>query len=180
MYCPSVTQTLNIWANFDHVPEDVLQAAADRGTLVHEICTRLALGIPYFPLTNAHRAVQGYIDSFRRWQDKVVQDVLMVQRRLVDPAYAYHGELDLLVQAKHGEILLVDLKSPVAKSKTWRLQLAAYDRLLQSVEGIKADRIGSLRLDCDGKTPKMDYYERSNNDLAVFLSALNVHRFFNS
>jgi hypothetical protein len=26
----------------------------------------------------------------------------------------------------------------------------------------------------------MDYYERSNNDLAVFLSALNVHRFFNS
>jgi hypothetical protein len=180
MIYPSVTQVLQLYADFSAVKPDVLQAAAERGTIVHDACFGIVLGLPFTPITAEGRAVVGYVNSFRRWFDAVVDDVIFRERRIIDNEHGFHGEPDLLVKAKHGEIMLIDIKTPITKSKGWRLQLAAYSRLC-TLAGYAVDRIGSLRLSPEGKTPKVDWYEGNRlQDFAVFLSALNVYRFFYS
>lgn len=177
IYFPSVTEALSPWADFSHVPPAVLQAAADRGTAVHNACAAYASGLPVLGL--APEAAP-YFASFRRWFDHVVDEILLCEERLTDDVFGYHGEPDILVKSKHQEIILVDLKTPVTKTKTWRIQLAAYKNLVEKNKGVTVDRVGSLRLSPEGETPKMDYYEYQAQDFNIFLSALNTYRFFRS
>lgn len=153
----------------------MLQAAAERGTAVHEACAMHAQGMWSFVTPPA---IVGYVDSFRRWFDKIVGEVLLVEERLFDEANGYCGQIDLLVSTKGGELWLVDLKSPVTLSKSWRVQIASYKNLVE-INGHKLDRAGSLRLRKDGGIPAMDWYEGSAaQDFNIFLSALNCFRFF--
>ena len=176
MIYPSVTQVLDPWSDFSHIPPAVLEAACARGTLVHDISANIARGLM---VMNTPPEAEGYVTSFRRWFDFMVDDVLLVETRLVDPDFGYHGEPDLIIKAKHGEIILVDNKTPVQLLVSWRLQLAGY-RNLATKEGITPDRVGSLRLDPDAGIAKMKYYENSLTDFNYFLQALNLWRLFNT
>jgi len=169
-----VTQIISPYVDFSHVPPDRLALASERGTRVHTACAAHAQGLFMLGLPPD---ITGYVDSFRRWFDHVVDHVILVEERLADDAMGYHGQPDILVAAKHGETLLVDYKTPVAKSKSWRLQMAAYKRLCE-LAGYAPDRCGSLRLSPEGKTPAMQWYENSAQDITLFLQALNLWRFF--
>lgn len=172
---PSVTEVLSPWADFSHIPPDRLEAAAERGTAVHNACFAYAAGLPTVGL---RADVEPYVISFRRWFDRVVDRVILCEERITDDRHGYHGEPDLLIAAKHAENILIDAKTPVTKIKTWRVQLAAYKNLCENYTSLPIDRVGSLRLSPDGKTPKMDYYDYQAQDFNVFLSALNAYRFF--
>jgi len=178
-YLPTVTEAIGPWVDFSKIPLGVLQAAADRGTAVHEACANIAQGIPVIGISVE---CAGYVDSFRGWFDMIVEEVLLVEERLFDEASGYCGQIDLLVKTKQGEIWLVDLKSPVTLSKSWRVQLAAYQHLclLQPEINKKGiNRCGSLRLRKDGGIPAMDWFERSAaQDFNIFLSCLNCYRYF--
>ncbi len=178
MIYPSVTKILQPYADFSMIKPDVLQAASERGTAVHDACFAYATGIPSFGMDDS---VKGYFESFRTWFDKMVSEVLLCEERIIDDALGFHGEPDLVVKAKNGETLLIDIKTPVTKSKSWRLQMAGYAHLIRRIKDIPINRIGSLRLSPDGGTPKMDWYDGSRDqDFNVFMSALNVYRYFNS
>jgi RecB family exonuclease len=123
---------------------------------------------------------QGYVDSFRRWFDMVVDTVILTEERLMDMDFSYHGQIDLLVRSKEGTVDLVDLKTPAAAQKSWKVQLAGYRHLLAISEYPTPDRAGSLRLDKDGRVPRMEWYQNNAQDLCIFTSALNCYRFFNS
>ena len=176
---PSVTVVIGTvfkhWFNFDRVPEDVLEAAKIRGTDVHAICANIALGFP--PLT-VPSEYQGYIDSFMRWRDLMVDEFLLVEERLVDPDLGYHGMPDLIIRSRQGEIILPDLKTPAALMPTWKWQIPAYDHLAARNLGFMIDRCGSLRLKADGGAASMKYYEDRDRrrNFTVFLSALNVYK----
>ena len=172
---PTTTEVIAPWTDFSKIPPDVLQRAADRGTDVHAACTTFAKGLPVMGLPVELR---GYFDSYRRWFEQIVQEVILVEERLFDEANGYCGQIDLLVKTKQGEVVLVDLKTPIALSKSWKLQIASYRHLLE-MNGYHPDRCGSLRLSPDGKIPKMDFYEGSAaQDFNIFLHALNCYRFF--
>ncbi len=176
MNWPSVTQALSPFADFSHVPADRLEYAAARGTKVHEICARVALGeyvIDLDPETS------GYTSSFMAWWGRCVAEAILVEERLVDEALGFHGQLDLVVRLKHGENALVDLKTPVTNQRSWKLQIAAYRHLCE-LAGHKIDKAGTLQLSPDGKTARMRWAEDSAKDFNVFLSALNCYRYFNS
>lgn len=176
---PSVTEVISLYADYSKISPVVLDAACERGTKVHEICAMIARGEFVVGIDPAY---QGYIDSFRRWYDAVVDVLIFAEERLADMQFGFHGQPDLLVKSKYGEILMVDLKTTAAKSKVWRLQLAAYSHLVTlAYPDTGPFRAGSLRLSPVGKTPKMDWYDGSGaTDLNVFVSALNVFRYFNS
>ena len=174
---PTVTEIINPWVDFSKISPNTLQAAADRGTAVHEACAMHVQGIWSF--VNPPEIV-GYVDSFRRWYDKMVVEAILVEERMFDKASGYCGQLDLVVKIYGGEIWLVDIKTPAVLSKSWRVQIASYKNLCE-ISGIKVDRCGSLRLRKDGKIPSMDWYEGSTlQDFNIFLAALNCYRFFNS
>jgi hypothetical protein len=178
MIYPSVTKVLSPYVDFSMIRDDVLKAAGERGTAAHNACFAYAAGLPSFGMPDE---VKGYFESFKRWFDSAVAEVLFIEERMIDDRFGFHGEPDILVKSKGGEVLLPDLKTPLAKSKSWRLQMAGYNRLIEISDYPNPDRIGSLRLSPEGKTPHMDWYEGNRAaDFNVFLSCLNAYRFFNS
>jgi hypothetical protein len=177
MIPPSVTQILSPYSDFSRIPRAVLDAAAVRGTAVHDVCATIARGLPI--IGQIEPEIIGYVNSFQRWFDLIVDEVLLVEERLIDNEFGYHGEPDLIIKAKHGEVILVDNKTPVQLLKTWRLQCSGYYNLAAK-NIIKPDRTGSLRLSKDGKAAKMEYYDNSAADFVLFLQALNLYRFFNT
>ena len=175
-YLPTVTECIAPWLDFSKIRPDVLQAAADRGTEAHRVCLDLyAKGLPVIGIG---AEVEGYFQSFRLWFDSTVDEVILCEERLFDEATGYCGQIDLLAHTKQNETVMVDLKTPLSLSRSWSVQLASYLNLLKK-NNYTANRIGSLRLNRDGKTPRMDFYEGSaDRDFSIFLSALNCFRYF--
>ena len=174
---PSVTEILGPYSDFSHIPAKRLEAAASRGTAVHDACANIARGLMVMNITEE---IKGYVESYRRWFDFMADEVLLIEERLVDTALLYHGEPDLLIKAKHGEIILIDNKTPVQLQTTWKLQLAGYRNLVVVNKNIIPDKVGSLRLHPDGGIAKLDYYENSLQDFNYFLQALNLYRLFHT
>ncbi len=86
-YLPTVTEVIEPWVDFSRIPAAKLQAAQERGTAVHEVCTLYARGI--WPAVAPEYA--GYFDSFRRWYDKVVDELILAEERLFSEAHGYCG-----------------------------------------------------------------------------------------
>lgn len=179
----SVTEVLQPWADFSHVPPERLFMASERGTAVHDACLmKTARGIPAIGIDEE---CAGYVESFQKWFDHFVDRVFFTEERLVDVNLGISGQIDLFCKAKDGTYPIIDLKTPVTKNKSWRLQLAGYRRLvIQDHPSIPEWLIktGSLRLDPKGKAPKMDWYKQDTylRDLNYLLQALNLYRYFHS
>lgn len=173
MNYPRVTSIISPWSGLDKIREDVLQHAAERGTKTHEYCNRIANGEFVMSIDED---IRGYVQSFRKWFDTQVDEVLLSEKRLNDEQWGYSGQIDLLVRLKEGIVTLVDLKTPATSYPTWKMQIAAYRNLLQK-EGVLPERTGSLQLHPEGRTPRMKWYEDSATDFNAFLSALNVYNY---
>ena len=169
----SVTQALSpYFKQLEKIRPDILENAAARGTEVHVKCALIAQNLyPCYEVSG----IEGYVISFRLWFESQVTEVLAVERRFEHAAFGFFGHPDLVVKMKEGHTALIDLKTPATLSKLWRSQISAYKFLVrEQYPDVKS--IGSLRLNPDGKTPKMDWYETDHKDFAVFLSALNAYR----
>ena len=174
MNWPSVTEILSPWTDFSRIPEAVLQHAADRGTAVHEMCARPARG-EYVIDVNPETA--GYTASFMMWWDRCAAEALLIEERLIDEAFGFHGQPDLIVRLNHGEVALIDIKTPVTNQKSWKVQIAAYRHLCE-LAGHKIEKAGTLQLSPEGKVARMRWADDSAMDFNVFLSALNCYRYF--
>lgn len=175
MRYPSVTQIISPWADFSMIKPEVLERATARGTQVHQICSAIALGlwVPSVP-----EECQGYVDSFKRWFE-LVEEVIICEKELINTDLGFKGHPDIVVRYK-GEkhVRVVDLKTPLANQKIWRVQIAAYNNLVESCERSDIDKSGTLRLSPDGKLPIYNQYRNLLEDFNIFLSAFNCWRFF--
>ena len=170
---PRVTQVLSPFIDFSMVKPDVLEAASDRGTRVHAFCLAQAAGI-YSGLVDED--CKGYVASFLRWFDLMVDKVLAVEVELTSP-FGFVGHADLIVRLKDGRVALIDLKTPVAGSKTWKAQISAY--LNEAAKPpYHAEIAGTLQLNSNGRTPKMAWLEDDGMAFQAFLGSLNAFRYF--
>lgn len=174
---PSVTTVLSPFADFSRVRPEVLEHAAQRGTKVHALCEAYAQGL-WIPRIDEECA--GYFDSFKRWFDATVVEVLAQEVELVDEQKGYMGHPDMICRIKgDNDAVMIDLKTPAAQSPAWRLQLAAYWRL-GTLAGYPITRSGSLRLKKDGSRAIFNEYTGSHaHDLNVFLNCLAAWKYFN-
>lgn len=174
----SVTTVLGPFAGFGHINPDVLEHAARRGTRVHTGALCYALNLPCFILEEEDL---GYFESFRNWFDDNVDEVLAVEKLMVDEELGFFGHVDLAAMV-WGHVTVVDYKTPSVESPLWKAQLAAYRHL--AVRSLKVDnedcRCMSLLLRKDGSPAKGIPYQDSESDFAAFLSALNAYRYFKS
>lgn len=178
---PSVTEVLSPYSGYDQIPPWHLEKAAERGTIVHAHCAAIALG-QWAPSPKEEYA--GYVQSARLWFDAFVDEVLFVEEELVDSELCYCGHPDLIVRShKLGGVILPDYKTPVnVHRKIWGAQLAGYENLAKKDPRFDLppiDRLGSLRLDKEGKLAKFDEFtENKIACWAAFYGALIAHRFF--
>jgi len=177
---PSVTRVLSPWNNFSNVHPDILEQACLRGTITHSYVEKIIKGqlTAELALMFVPNEYKGYVESFLKWHD-LVDEVLMCEKELVCFKNRFIGHPDLVCRMKNGTLTVIDFKTAKAKSKVWRLQLRAYNYLVETELGNPPDRSGTLRLSPKGKTPIFDYYDNSYTDLAIFFSALNVWRYIN-
>lgn len=171
---PSVTQVLSPFTDFSRVRPDVLEAACERGTAVHQALAAHALGLYAPPLPAEY---QGRFDSGRRWFDAMVDGVLSVEEEYISERHGYVGHPDLVCGLKQSSVAVIDYKTPLTTSKTWAVQLAGYRELLRE-NGIAVERCGVVMLDPDGGMARFVEYTSGQNDWAVFLSALNCWKYF--
>lgn len=76
-------------------------------------------------------AWQGYVDSILRWCDANIKEVIEGEVRYVDDLYKYTGKLDLVALLIDDRLGLLDFKTSVAASKTWKLQTGGYKLLYE-------------------------------------------------
>ncbi len=172
----SVTTALSPFNDFSAVPPAVLEEAKVRGSMAHNLFASHALGlwIPSVPDNCI-----GFFDSFKRWFDSTVDEVIAVERRIVHPVYHFTGQLDLLciIRGDSG-LMLLDHKTPLALYKSWRLQVSAYKKLAD-LEYPNITRTGSLRLSREGKRAKLEEYSGTvERDFAIYLNCLTAVNFF--
>lgn len=173
---PSVTEILSPYVSFSRVPPAVLQAACERGTLVHEaVAALLRDEFPVIP-----DGIAGYIESFDRWRDAMITDVLLVEERLSDPVLRYTGQIDTVARLKGDDCwTVIDWKTAVTGSPAWAVQTAAYRELVinQYELGMPILRRMSVRLRKDGGKAVVTEYN-SPSDIAIFRGMLNSHHYF--
>jgi len=176
MNLPSVTQILQPYQDFSKVSPDTLLYASERGRKVHGVCGAIALNLPF--LDDMPGDHQGYIESFKKWFHSQVREVIGVEIE-VTSRHGYTGHIDLIVRLKNNSICIIDMKTPLAGSLTWKAQIAAYKRAYCGFHG-SADCAGTLQLSPHGKTPKMTWLDEKEENQAflAFLGALNAQLYF--
>lgn len=164
-----VTDILFPFSGLKNIDPVILQNAADRGTLVHEICTGIMENLGCFH-ENIDEKIIGYVNSFLTWSEK---DFIKRPDRFYCDKLMLTGECDGIY--KDGDdLVLFDLKTSANESKTWRLQGSAYTYLAKEC-GIDIKRIEFIKLSKEGKPPKIYCYEY---DFEMFMKCYDVYKYF--
>lgn len=95
--------------------------AGARGTWVHEVCARIALGRPVTALEGENP----YVVAFREWWAQVQPATAIVERMGINEEIGYGGTLDLIARID-GRNWLIDLKTSKGVYPGTAGQLAAY------------------------------------------------------
>ena len=146
-----------------------------RGEAVHAACEAHINGLFVMPLRADY---QPYFDSFRRWADKAIDDVILTEERLVDESLGFCGKPDAVLRIKGDDCLaLADWKTSQAYQRWWSVQAAGYEHLIRIEKGIEMGRAISVRLKADGSGCLIDEHEPGGWN--IFLGLLNSYNFFN-
>lgn len=165
---------LSKYVDWAKIPAAILAWACQRGTDTHTQCG-LYSNLGYF--LNPPAECLGYIESFQCWFDANVKKVILYEKRFTCKKFWFTGRLDFVFELNTDEVLLTDIKTPLAESPTWKAQLAAYDYLVENEGHIKCDDIMSLRLKPDGGAARgVRYGNGKLQHFNTFLSALTAHR----
>ena len=174
---PRVTDIIKPFSNFKHVQEKVLFRAAERGTAVHSVCQKIAMGEwvidEFIP-----EELKGYIASFRQWHEKIPKKYLVIEKRYRSEKMGYTGQVDFVIESADGNPYLIDIKTSASHHKTYPLQMAAYTKLLHEAN-IMTEGADLLYLSKDGKFPKVVVCKQLSEDIEVFEAALKCYNYFN-
>lgn len=169
-----ISTILEPYNDYDSIPEEILGIAAERGTRIHGLCELYAREGIYMP-----SEYDGFTGAFKKWFDREVETVLETECRLYCETYEITGQFDLLVRLKTKQLFVVDIKTCVAKHKSWPLQVAAYSYLYAQKTGKNHTfyERAVVHLKKDGRYGFYEY-PRRETDLDLFMSALKLHRYF--
>lgn len=168
-----ITDVLYPFAGYGKIDPDVLQKAADRGTLVHAMIDAYHEKMEF----EVQEHVKGYWESFLQWEEG--KSHLFKPERFFDEDFMITGEADAIYSNVSG-YSLIDYKTSNAESKTWSLQGAAYHFLASSNPNIRPlTKVLFVKLCKSGKMPKVIEYEPyGTKGFNLFLDCLRVYRAF--
>lgn len=164
---PSVTQVLDQLQYLQGIPWDVLQAAAEFGTHVHQACHLFNQND--LDESSLDPALVPYLNQYKRFLSDTGFIVIGSEILIYNEIARYAGQLDFTGNFR-GTTWVVDIKSGVVPS-TVGAQVAAYQAALPVAARPK--RRACLQLMVD------DYKfieQKDVSDISLFISALNCYR----
>ena len=151
---------------FKNIPLETLANACLRGEKVHNYCAAWTRGLWVDDIEPEYKP---YFDAFVEWANENIEDLIYPSTRLYDDIKLFTGEFDMIVKLKgSNKRVLMDIKTSNIKSKTWPVQLSAYDHLCK-INGYEVDMIMNLHLK---KTHAAIYQEKEGEK--VLISPLQV------
>lgn len=174
-----VTEVISPYTGIEFVPEHFLNAAAERGTKVHQYIENFFNCLRYeevdFNLTH-------YMDSFYQyWEENQHQYMnFTVENRYFCNDLMITGQVDL-INHEDDKITIVDWKtSSRPHHKAWALQSAAYRYLIEQNNNpnVRVDNVLFVLLKKDGKKPTLHKYDDYERNLDIFLKCLELYRHF--
>lgn len=152
------------------------QECRDRGSSVHAACEAHLLGLYFLPL---EPVIQMYVESFKRWADFAIDEIVLTEKRLTDKSLGFCGQFDAILILKDSrKPVLVDWKTSASEQKSWRIQIAAY-RHLAATNGLRTQSGMSVRLKASGTGAIINEYSHDyKNDFNIFVGLLNSFKYF--
>lgn len=172
---PSVTQVLSILQDFGAVPADVLAAAAEFGTHVHQAVDLDNKGV--LDEASLDPALAPYLADWRSFLCDTGAGVLASEVRVYHPGRKYAGTLDALVRIRN-KVAVVDVKTGQVP-RTVGPQLAAYELAYSASDENEHAIRRRLCVQLTGDGYRV-HEQKNPADWSVFLSALNCWRFRNA
>lgn len=129
---PSVTRILAPLHNFDGIPPDVLQHAADRGRAVHKAIELDLLN--ELDEDALHPEIVPYVKAWRKFYMEWEPELVSSEQQVYHPTLRYAGTLDIKFRAR-GSLYYGDFKATAQIPPTVRLQLKAYQEADQAMLG---------------------------------------------
>jgi len=169
---PSVSKIMKplSQALYSEVNQDVLDAAAARGTAVHNAIENYIL----FGITDIPEEYAAYFEAFKDWWKENKPEVLATETRVYHKSFRYAGTADLLAVIG-GEKVLIDYKTSSTVNKMLTgVQTEAYAKAYES-HGIKFDRKMILHLTKDGKYTEHSYPAKDAESMETFSALLTVY-----
>lgn len=124
MELPSVTKIMQPLSSFiySRVDARTLNAAADKGTIVHNACENFIK----FGIVDISAGYSGYMDAFLKWHEDYSPEILASETRLYHKVMRYAGTADM-VAIVDGVLTLIDIKSTYKlEEMACGVQLEAY------------------------------------------------------
>jgi len=172
----SVTQCMTPFMDWKKIRPEVLQSACERGSRVHAaVADEINGEFPMLP-----RDEMGYLDAARKFLENV-DDIKLVEKRLVSDVHQFTGQVDLVCKIKGDEAeTVVDWKTSISMSKSWGLQISAYGSLVRTnaYPLPPGTRYMAVQLRKNG-TYIVREYTNPAHDFAIFLNVLSAFRYFN-
>ena len=177
MLIPSVTVVCDEFHPLSQFARN--EVAADRGRLVHLLCTQRAILAPEeWDAVPDH--VRGYVDAFMEWRDLYRPRFLAeaCDTHFTSETLGVHGTPDLVAEFEGSGVGVIDMKSGFAPPYV-DMQVAAYRRILCAQFG-KVDFGAWLVLKPNGasKYHVMDEIEDANG-ATDFFAAVRLYRRIN-
>jgi len=144
---------------------------------VHAICAALAKGA-FVPEGMIGEELLGYVQSFQKWAEIQVKSFLVIEKRYSDDDKGYTGQLDFVILAKDDKLYLADLKTSARPQKTYPVQMAAYEYLIEKNK-IQVEGAMLVYLDKEGDFPDIHLIDDLTKEREVFFSALDCYHYFN-
>lgn len=118
---------------------DVVQLAADAGTMAHDMIEAAILGKPYTlpdgQQTDEREAViakaRNAFAQFQEWREQTGIEIVETEKAYVSEALQFGGTVDAIGRDTRGRIVLLDWKTSGAVYSDMLIQLAAYALLLE-------------------------------------------------
>lgn len=176
---PSVTQCLQKLHSFGMVPPDVLEAACQRGTAVHEICE-------YHDQNDLDEAsvgeeYQGYLYAWIKFCSDYAVQWDAIEERGYSTRFGYAGTLDRRGTLRNQPAKwIVDIKTGTQLHRVCGMQLAAYRQIVAETQdpAYLLARRGTVQLASDGKYKFIEWKDPA--DWTAYQALLTLTNWSNS
>jgi len=167
----------------------IRDAAAAKGTMLHEAAAQIAQGEEFIPFTSDEPFIDGVL-AFEAWLRDTTAEVLAVEQVVVSRLWGYAGRLDI-VRRKIGRktYTLTDYKTRGASAASGlypshRLQTAAYVQAFrETFPGVRIDdrEIALVsREEEPGQRIRIFTLRDQAHDFAAFANLIGVYRWLKS
>jgi hypothetical protein len=171
-----VSQILGQWDRFGGINEEVLKKKCALGTEVHD-----AIKAHHQDVALPVAGGEGYFESFDNWFTASGVTIHTFAERMYCDKLKLTGEIDAIVRfSGSDELVIVDWKTSSASDDLyWKLQGQFYHYLCTVNEIKVGPRFLFIKLDKQGKLPKVREYQVSSSLMNICISAYTCYKYLN-